>query len=120
MIIVKPKPNQKIGPWANTKILYLISHLYLDTVCLTVLTIKNFIFFLKLYGAGIVLSLSIEFVHSVHFCLRPTAMKMLSKVCVTLCLGIVSSLVSLERVNIPDGPQGPSGAILKVNFQKKQ
>ena len=59
-----------------------------------------------------------NFVHSVHFCLSPTAMKMLSKVCVTFFLGIVSSLAS--RANIPDGPQGPSGAILKVNFQKKQ
>ena len=47
-------------------------------------------------------------------------MKMLSKVCVTFFLGIVSSLASRERANIPDGPQGPSGAILKVNFQKKQ
>ena len=78
-----------------------------------VLTINNFIFSLKLYGAGIVLS--IEFVHSVHFCLSPTAMKMLSKVCVTFFLGIVSSLAS--RANIPDGPQGPSGAILKVRSQ---
>ena len=49
-----------------------------------------------------------------------TAMKMLSKVVVTFLLGIVSSLASQGRGNIPDGPQGPSGAILKVNSQKKQ
>ena len=47
-------------------------------------------------------------------------MKMLSKVVATFFLGIVSSLASRERVNIPDGPQGPSGAILKVNSQKKR
>merc|ERR1712110_1325481 len=43
-----------------------------------------------------------------------TAMKLLTKVCVTFSLGIVSSLVS--RANIPDGPQGPSGAILKYDL----
>ena len=44
-------------------------------------------------------------------------MKLLTKVCVTFSLGIVSSLAS--RANIPDGPQGPSGAILKVNLLKR-
>lgn len=45
-------------------------------------------------------------------------MKLLTKVCVTFSLGIVSSLVS--RANIPDGPQGPSGAILKVKLRCKR
>ena len=40
--------------------------------------------------------------------------EMLPKVCgnLFLCFGIVSSLYS--EANIPDGPQGPAGAILKV------
>ena len=50
-------------------------------------------------------------------------MRLATKVCVTFSLSLVSSLAS--RDNIPDGPQGPTGVILKVklytrNVEKNQ
>ena len=63
--------------------------------------------------------LSIEFVIcSFSTFLFVAAMRLVTKVCVTFSLSLVSSLTS--RDNIPDGPQGPSGAILKVKSNKRK
>lgn len=44
-------------------------------------------------------------------------MRLVARVCVAFSLSLVSSLAS--RNIIPDGPQGPAGAILKVKLNKR-